>query len=272
VRASINNAQEDAMIAFNHRQPTSAAALVVASAAQTATGYVRVDQIGYETAQPMRAYLMSASPLSGEQFRVENAAGQVAAAGTVGGRLGDWASYSVYPIDFTLSIVGRYTVGVAGTIGATSPAFPVATPAELYSGSLAKTLQFYRNERDGPDYIASPLRRAPAHLNDASATTCHISAFDADDRIIGRLAPTGGSIDASGGWWDGGDYLKFVETASYTAALMAVGIRDFPNQMGAASTVSDFTAEARFGLDWLQRMWDQTSRTLAYHFCDPFVG
>jgi hypothetical protein len=31
-----------------------------------------------------------------------------------------------------------------------------------------------------------------------------------------------------------------------------------------AGATSDFTAEARFGLDWLQRMWDQSSRTLAY--------
>src|SRR5262249_28582104 len=89
-------------------------------------------------------------------------------------------------------------------------------------------------------------------------------AFDGDDLIIGRLLPTGGTIDASGGWWDAGDYLKFVETASYTVALMALGIRDFPNQMGAGSAVSNFTAEARFGLDWLQRMWNQSSRTLAY--------
>jgi endoglucanase len=240
------------------------AALCVAGAAQAATGYVRVDQIGYEAGLPMRAYLMSASPLRGETFKVETAAGRVAAAGTVGGKLGDWASYSVYPIDFTLSVPGRYAIRVGGAVGAASPVFPVAAPAALYGAPLAKTLLFYRNERDGPDYIASPLRRAPGHLNDASATVYRTPAFDGDDRIIGRLAPTGGKIDASGGWWDAGDYLKFVETASYTVALMAVGIRDFPKEMGAGSAVSDFTAEARFGLDWLLRMWDQPSRTLAY--------
>ncbi len=34
--------------------------------------------------------------------------------------------------------------------------------------------------------------------------------------------------------------------------------------MGAGSAASDFRAEARFGLDWLQRMWNQSTRTLAY--------
>jgi hypothetical protein len=37
--------------------------------------------------------------------------------------------------------------------------------------------------------------------------------------------------------------------------MMLVGIRDFPHQTGAGSTISNFTAEAKFGLDWLQKMW-----------------
>jgi hypothetical protein len=36
----------------------------------------------------------------------------------------------------------------------------------------------------------------------------------------GDLSPLGIRIDASGGWWDAGDYLKFVETTSYTVAMM----------------------------------------------------
>jgi endoglucanase len=34
--------------------------------------------------------------------------------------------------------------------------------------------------------------------------------------------------------------------------------------MGHRSGTSDFTAEARFGLDWLQKMWDDSSKTLYY--------
>ena len=45
---------------------------------------------------------------------------------------------------------------------------------------------------------------------------------------------------------------------------MLIGVRDFPGAMGAGSTSADFTAEAKFGLDWLLRMWDDSSRTLYY--------
>lgn len=42
-------------------------------------------------------------------------------------------------------------------------------------------------------------------------------------------------INAAAGWWDAGDYLKFVQTTSYTVDLLLAGVRDFPNQMGAGS-------------------------------------
>ena len=67
-----------------------------------------------------------------------------------------------------------------------------------------------------------------------------------------------------GGWWDAGDYLKFVQTTSYTVDLLLAGVRDFPAQMGPGSATSDFTAEAKFGADWLLRMWDDSTQTLYY--------
>ena len=92
------------------------------------------------------------------------------------------------------------------------------------------------------------------------------AALDTTYCIEGDLSPLGTRIDASGGWWDAGDYLKFVHAASYADALMLTGVRDFPDQMGAgaAANGSDFTAEARFGAQWLMRMWDDPSRTLYY--------
>ena len=40
-------------------------------------------------------------------------------------------------------------------------------------------------------------------------------------------------------------------------------MRDFAGQMGASST-SNFAGEAKFGVDWLLRMWDDNSKTLYY--------
>jgi endoglucanase len=58
--------------------------------------------------------------------------------------------------------------------------------------------------------------------------------------------------------------MKFVQTHSYTVAEMLIGVRDFPSQMGAGSSTSNFVAEAKFGLDWLQKMWSDSNQTLYY--------
>jgi len=56
---------------------------------------------------------------------------------------------------------------------------------------------------------------------------------DDNGSFQGSLAKyaTGVTIDASGGWFDAGDYLKFVDTTSYTVAVLLQGIESFPGQM-----------------------------------------
>ena len=238
--------------------------IVSALPAIATSAYVRVNQLGCEAGSSMRAYLMASSAVSGVSFAVKDSGGHTAASGLVGAKLGTWGSYSIYPIDFSLSAVDTYTVSVTGPVTATSPNFRVDTASNLYSTPLANNLSYYQNSRDGADFIPSPLRTTTGHLNDSSATAYSTPSFTSGDLIVGSLSPTGQTVNAEGGWWDAGDYLKFVQTHSYTVALMLIGVRDFPRQMGALSTTSNFTNEAGFGLTWLQQMWDDSSRTLYY--------
>src|SRR6185295_1830227 len=145
-----------------------------------------------------------------------------------------------------------------------SPAFRIASGAALARRPIRRSLAFFQDERDGPDFIRTPLRTAPGHLNDAHAMTYVTPRVDEDGIFTGDLTPLGVRIDASGGWWDAGDYLKFVQTSSYTEDLLLAGVRDMPGQMGAGSTTSNFTAEAKFGIQWLLKMWDDRSGTLYY--------
>ena len=239
-------------------------AALPAFGSSTVSGYVRVNQIGYEAGVAMRAYLMTSKAVSGVGFAVTNAAGQTMVSGSVGAALGAWGKYSVYPIDFLLTAPGVYAVSVSGAVSAASPSFLVDTPAKLFGTPLENNLYFYENERDGPDFISTPLRTAAGHLNDASGTVYKKPRSDVNDNFIGSLIPTGETINAEGGWWDAGDYLKFVQTHSYVVALMLIGVRDFPRQMGRDSATSDFTNEATFGLNWLQKMWNDDTKTLYY--------
>ncbi len=268
-----------------------------APSAHAQSAHVRVSQAGYESgATPFRAYLMSSTPVSAETFEVLNSKGKASFSGSVGALLGTWShsktvTYSVFALDFVVPGGDLYKIKVSGTVSATSDQFAVDTPQNLYSGLLLNTLFFYETERDGANYIPNALRTAPGHLKDENAHIYQTPPLDVNDDInnipptpplVSAKLPT---IDAAGGWWDAGDYEKYVETVSYTAALMQIGVRDFPNQMGAYAEVnpaappgsisfagnspgapssSDFTKEAQFGVNWLSKMWNDRSKTLYY--------
>jgi endoglucanase len=268
--------------------------LLSITAALAAEAYVRVSQVGYETGGAYhRAYLMSTVAENGASFRVFDEKDAAVYAAPIGEHLGNWTHapglvYRIYALDFKVPEAFHYSIAVTGPADARSPEFAVASPDTLYSGLLLNTRFFYETERDGPNYIENSLRAAPAHLNDKHAEVYLTPPLDSNDLIATVSEPlhaTGTMIDASGGWWDAGDYMKYVETVSYTVALQQIGVRDFPRQMGrnaplypptppnaisyaghtlGAPRSADFAGEAQFGIDFLLNMWDDKSKTLYY--------
>jgi endoglucanase len=231
------------------------------------SAFVRVNQVGYPSAGSKRAYLMASAAETGATFSVKDSTGATVFSAPVGAFLGGWGNTfkSVYALDFNpVAAAGSYTITVSGPVPATSPSFRIDTGPGVYAGPLANALSFYQTERDGPNFIPNALRTAAAHLNDQNAMTYLTPHANSSGRFSGDLTPLGIRVDGSGGWWDAGDYIKGVETLGYATDLLLAGARDFPAQMGTGSAVSNFTAEAKFGTDWLLRMWDDPTRTLYY--------
>lgn len=231
---------------------------------------IRVDQVGYPAGALKQAEIMTKSkPAHALRWVVVRAGScTVAASGLARLDLGGWSKrYGwVWGAGFSgVHAPGSYRVGIVNDPSAASPWFRVGPAAQLYATPLANALSFYQNERDGPDFIHSALRTAPGHRSDASAMTYRTPPVDENGGFKGSLAKyaTGVRINATGGWWDAGDYLHFVETTSYTEAILEQGIASFPGQMGAGAS-ADFTSEAKFGMDFLQRMWHEKTKTLYY--------
>jgi endoglucanase len=249
---------------------------VLSGAALAQSAFVRVNQVGYVSGASKRAYLMASGAETGATFVVKNSSGStVFGPAAIGAKLGSWSGGypDVYALDFdSFTTVGTFSISVSGPIAASSPTFKVDTAANVYSGALSNSLFFYQNERDGPSFVATALRTAAGHLNDQSAKVYVTPNVNNNGRFSGDLTPatlngTQPIIDGAGGWWDAGDYMKFVHTHTYTVAMMLVGVRDFPNQMGSTGVTENglhFPDEAKFGLDWLQEMWDDTNQILYY--------
>ena len=229
--------------------------------------FLRVDQVGYGTDAPKRAFLMTREPAATATFEVVSDAGSVVASGDVGADLGDWSKRfpHVYSVDFdAVTSPGSYSIRVTGTVTATSPAFLVGDPAALFAPLLANSLLFYQTQRDGPNVIGDVFSRQPSHLHDRRARVYFRAHYRPDFTIKDPVpVPNAPRIDVSGGWFDAGDYIKGIQTESYTAAMLLVARRDHPQLLGPGAD-ADFTAELRFELQWLMKMWDDETATLHY--------
>ncbi len=222
---------------------------------------IRVNQVGYVLGCPKQAEVMSVRALSGAGYAVMRARG----GGTVlRGRLGAsrgafnarWRH--VYRVDLSaLRRSGTYAIQLPGH---RSGAFRVDSAGALYRGVAAAAVSFFGQQRDGPQVSAGVLRRQPSHLRDRTATV-YATPFYRGQHLQGTLHATGIRVDVSGGWADAGDYLKLVETASFSDALMYFTLRQYPQGVADPGALA---GEARFGSDWLLKMWDPVRRVLYY--------
>ncbi len=234
----------------------TAATQPATAATNPARSLVRVDQVGYAQSEPKRGYLLTARAAEGTQFRIRDASGAVVLTGRVGRNAGAWNGRykAVHPIDFTsLRRPGRYRIEAAG---ATSPAFRVAPAAQLFEPLFRDAISFFTVQRDGSDIVAGPLNRKPSHLADRRATVYDVPSFGGPDGdvITAPFKAIGGPVDALGGWFDAGDFVKFTHTAAYaTSELLFV-------QRGRSD--SALAGETERGLRYLDKMWDAEHKTL----------
>lgn len=243
-----------------------AAALVVLAAgcgraaAPARAGLLRPDQAGYPAGTDVVVSLMSGAGGRGAPYAVRSAAdGGLRLTGRVSRETGRWSSRfgHVYELDLGPLPAGRYVLELRG---APPAAFVVAPPATLYGGLASAAVSFFQAQRDGPDVIAGALGRRPSHLHDADARLYAPPRY-ARGRLARRPRPLGPRRDVSGGWFDAGDYLKLASPAAFSEIMMLETLRDAPRATGDPAALR---AEARFGLEWLMRLWDRRTGVLVY--------
>lgn len=235
---------------------TAAATPTATPSGATAPTEIRVDQLGYVADSAKYAYLLAGQALTKPVVEVIDHSGR-----RIGSRpailRGRWSARypDVYTVDLsTLRRTGRYRLRLKGT-STRSVEFPVASVAQLWRPVLAKGLSFDQVQRDGSELVDGPLKRTPAHLNDRAAQTYAWPTFaDPESDAIAQADLTKINTplrDVSGGWSDAGDYLKLTHSAAYADILLYATA----NELGRSAPLA-LQNEARFGTDWLAKMWD----------------
>lgn len=221
--------------------------LPATAAAQSGT-YVRVNQLGFDPTETKIAIAFSNDVLP-DLFTIKDAAnGATVFTAKVTPVSGAWGNFQNHAeLNFTnFGTEGRFSIEIGN---ASSSFFEVRR--NISSGVPDQLLEFMRQQRCG--------------YNPFVDAVCH--SFD------GRTAygpmPAGSYLDASGGWHDAGDQLKYLLTSSNATAqlLLAyqmanVGKRapaifaDRFNGLGqpGANGVADVLDEARWGLEWMLKL------------------
>ena len=238
-----------------------------AAGASAAEGYVRTNQVGYPLSADKRAYLMASVPAPRARFTVTDDGGRVVAAGRVGPDLGRWSR--------------RFPARLPDRLHARTPGRHVraqrrrARPARARSGSE-------RVPRSTPGRSETPLPstgssataprlhplRAPhraGHLNDAERDDLPHAEGRRRRRLQGRphAARRRGSTPPAAGGTPATTSSSCRRRATPTPCCCRACATS-RRRWARARAGADFTAEARFGAQWLLRMWDDRTRTLYY--------
>lgn len=132
------------------------------------------------------------------------------------------------------------------------------------SGEIAESAEFYIGKdaysrlklNELPLYY---LRQQRCGYNPIHQAECHIH----DGIVVLSDSLEGQHFDVTGGWHDASDYLQYLPTSANTVYQMLFAYREYPDVWGdefdalgnkGANGVPDILDEARWGLEWMQKM------------------
>lgn len=247
------------------------------AATATPAPMVDINQVGFYPAAPKMAVVTLASTDkqaavagAGDRFFVVTTeAGDTVFAGQLGPAMASAnSSLSTRLADFTaLQKPGSYYVLVPGM----ERSYPFRVGTDVLYPVVTAALKGYYYQRSGvaltPEY-AGPWSRPAGHPD--TQVLVHPSAATAS-------RPAGTVISSPGGWYDAGDYNKYIVNSGITMGTLLDAYEDFPRFFDTLHThippmagVPDLLNEVLYNLRWMLTMQDPDDGGV-YHKCTNAV-
>lgn len=213
---------------------------------------ILINQIGYISNAPKRALLRT----NADKFHLKTLNGDI----VFTGKAGAWEAWelsgdSVRLADFSTFIkAGKYVLAVNDTLYS----YPFKIADRLYSNLAKATLKSYYYARCGVDIdstYAGKWQRKAGHPD--TSVVVHLSAVDAQ-------RPKGTVISSPGGWYDAGDYGKYIVNSGITTYTLLLSLQlnhDYHQQQilnipESKNAVPDILDEILVNLRWMFTMQD----------------
>ncbi|MRN53779.1 glycoside hydrolase family 9 protein [Paenibacillus monticola] len=219
--------------------------------------FIRVNQVGYSPSAGKIAIVLSSTSLSGVRYDVFNSNNTSVLNGTIStASKGSWGdaggancAYS-YAVDFSsLNTAGSgYYIKINAY---TSPAFDISN--SVYSSLSDLSMQFFKVQRCG-------------NTNPQDHGVCHTPGTNSS--IDGKPDGASGTKDFTGGWHDASDYIKFMSTIGHVTDVMLTTYIHHPEAFPAPASSGGALTEAKAGLDFIHKMWDNTNQILYMEVAD----
>ena len=220
-----------------------AASLLILSCRKNGDSWIRINQLGYRTADIKVAVFISSNSIDLKSFRlVDIRSGKTVLENSEIKSSEPLAPFgSCYRLNFSeLKEEGIYRIEAGNAI---SPAFRIAD--NIFDGTADFLLNYMRQQRCG--------------FNPYLKDSCHTH----DGYVIYGGPSDSSHIDVTGGWHDAADYLQYVATSANATYQMLFAYSENPapfgdnylaNGLPGHDKIPDVLNESRWGLDWLLKM------------------
>ena len=222
--------------------PFAATVLSLATVASAATAYI--NQIGYRPADPKEFALVDGTG----DIEIVNAAGQTVLQVTPKAS-SYWApsTQNVQLVDFTaLTVPGTYSIKQGGQVLRSDLKIADKTFEDVAKAAL-KWYYYQRASMAFEETYAGQWKRDAGHTK--TTVTLHSSTG------------TSGTIESSKGWYDAGDYGRYIVNSGITTYTLLSLYEHFPEYFNtlkwnipAEGTLPDLLAEIKYNLDWMLTM------------------
>jgi endoglucanase len=228
--------------------------------------HIKVDQVGYLALSKKIAIVTNAPNATGFDL-IQVDTGEIVLSGELTKARKDADSGdSVQHADFSKRMItGTYVISVPGA----GTSYPFLIGDGVFHSVFINTLRtftFQRSLTDIDDSITG-YRFAAGHSQDIKATV----------NFSDGVSHKGDVIDVSGGWYDAGDYGKYVPPGAVSAAFLLLAYDFNPEQFKTgqlifppgvsekeqAAGLPDLLSEVKVELDWLLKM--QREDGMVYH-------
>jgi len=223
--------------------------------ARAQTGAIALNQLGYYTYAPKIAVVVNGS--SSNKFYIISADKKdtVFKSSLTSEIQSDYSSTKTKIADFSaLQTTGNFNVYVPGT-GISYPFTIFKNILHTVATGLAKGYYYQRVSMPLDEKYASKWHRPAGHPD----TTVLVHPSAATDK-----RPTGTIISTPGGWYDAGDYNKYVVNSGISTGTLLSAYEDFSSYFDTLNTaipesrngLADILDEALYNVRWMLAMQD----------------